>query len=219
MAALAGLQIDNCLVELDAPEPPGMDGSSFALCRGHPLGRRRGTVGPTATLRQRSDLDRRRAGPRSKRNHLSSRVAAGRWRSRYHLDYGPALADPRARADGRDHARELLERIGLFPHVCAGARSGATAGRPDTEPAPAPRICWSSGPNGPIDNELRADDEFARHKILDCLGDFALLGLRHPRPFLRLSIGSPLESRAGSQIAGASASDEIRRRLSSRSMN
>ena len=32
------------------------------------------------------------------------------------------------------------------------------------------------GSNGPIDNALRADDEFARHKILDCLGDFALLG-------------------------------------------
>src|SRR5579859_2067869 len=31
MAALAGLQIDNCLVELDAPEPPGMDGSSLAF--------------------------------------------------------------------------------------------------------------------------------------------------------------------------------------------
>ncbi len=29
MAALAGLQIDNCLVELDGPEPPGCDGSSL----------------------------------------------------------------------------------------------------------------------------------------------------------------------------------------------
>jgi UDP-3-O-[3-hydroxymyristoyl] N-acetylglucosamine deacetylase/UDP-3-O-[3-hydroxymyristoyl] N-acetylglucosamine deacetylase/3-hydroxyacyl-[acyl-carrier-protein] dehydratase len=27
-----------------------------------------------------------------------------------------------------------------------------------------------------IDNVLRADDECARHKILDCVGDFALLG-------------------------------------------
>jgi len=27
MAALAGLQIDNCLVQLNAPEPPGADGS------------------------------------------------------------------------------------------------------------------------------------------------------------------------------------------------
>src|SRR5262245_20124284 len=29
MAALGGLQIDNCLVELNGPEPPGLDGSSL----------------------------------------------------------------------------------------------------------------------------------------------------------------------------------------------
>ena len=28
LASLAGLRIDNCFVELDAPEPPGLDGSS-----------------------------------------------------------------------------------------------------------------------------------------------------------------------------------------------
>ena len=28
LAALAGLRIDNCMVELDAPEPPGLDGSA-----------------------------------------------------------------------------------------------------------------------------------------------------------------------------------------------
>ena len=31
MAALAGLQIDNCLIEIDAPETPGCDGSSRAF--------------------------------------------------------------------------------------------------------------------------------------------------------------------------------------------
>src|SRR4051812_32042999 len=33
MAALAGLQIDNCLVQLDGPEPPGCDGSSLDFIR------------------------------------------------------------------------------------------------------------------------------------------------------------------------------------------
>src|SRR5205085_10672116 len=28
LAALAGLRLDNCYVELDAPEPPGLDGSA-----------------------------------------------------------------------------------------------------------------------------------------------------------------------------------------------
>ncbi len=31
MAALAGLQIDNCRIEIDAPETPGCDGSSLAF--------------------------------------------------------------------------------------------------------------------------------------------------------------------------------------------
>ena len=33
LAALAGLRIDNCYVELDAPEPPGLDGSAQAFVR------------------------------------------------------------------------------------------------------------------------------------------------------------------------------------------
>ena len=33
LSSLAGLRIDNCLVELDAPEPPGLDGSAKGLRR------------------------------------------------------------------------------------------------------------------------------------------------------------------------------------------
>src|SRR5690349_21797106 len=33
MAALAGLQIDNCLIEVDGPEVPGFDGSCLDVCR------------------------------------------------------------------------------------------------------------------------------------------------------------------------------------------
>jgi len=32
------------------------------------------------------------------------------------------------------------------------------------------------GADGPIENTLRAVNECARHKVLDCLGDFALIG-------------------------------------------
>src|ERR1019366_577830 len=34
LAALSGLRIDNCFVEPDAPEPPGLDGSAQALGEG-----------------------------------------------------------------------------------------------------------------------------------------------------------------------------------------
>lgn len=32
------------------------------------------------------------------------------------------------------------------------------------------------GPDGVIGNQLRSSDECVRHKILDCIGDFALMG-------------------------------------------
>src|SRR5262245_14176025 len=31
LASLAGLKIDNCLVEINAPEPPGLDGSAWGF--------------------------------------------------------------------------------------------------------------------------------------------------------------------------------------------
>src|SRR5207253_11482450 len=33
LAALAGLRIDNCYLELNAPEPPGLDGSALGFVR------------------------------------------------------------------------------------------------------------------------------------------------------------------------------------------
>src|SRR6185436_3477243 len=33
LAALAGMRVDNCLVEIDGPEPPGLDGSSDQMIR------------------------------------------------------------------------------------------------------------------------------------------------------------------------------------------
>ena len=32
------------------------------------------------------------------------------------------------------------------------------------------------GPDGPIDNQMHVEDECARHKLLDCIGDLALIG-------------------------------------------
>ncbi len=31
LATLAGLRVDNCVVELDGPEPPGLDGSAYGF--------------------------------------------------------------------------------------------------------------------------------------------------------------------------------------------
>jgi UDP-3-O-[3-hydroxymyristoyl] N-acetylglucosamine deacetylase/UDP-3-O-[3-hydroxymyristoyl] N-acetylglucosamine deacetylase/3-hydroxyacyl-[acyl-carrier-protein] dehydratase len=64
------------------------------------------------------------------------------------------------------------------------------------------------GPNGPIDNALRAADEFARHKILDCLGDFALLGCEIHGHFCAYRSGHHLNRELVRRMLSV-ASDEI----------
>jgi len=45
LAALAGLGVDNAIIELDANEPPIADGSSREFTRRHPRGGHQGTAG------------------------------------------------------------------------------------------------------------------------------------------------------------------------------
>jgi UDP-3-O-acyl N-acetylglucosamine deacetylase len=174
MAALAGLQIDNCLVELDAPEPPGMDGSSFAFAEAilsagalEQSARRRLFVsGPTSIVaekgRERSEISYR---PVSRRTLAIT----------YHLDYGPRspirAQELTVEITPESFWNELAySRTFVLEHEAVQLRAAGYGARTST------KDLLVIGPNGPIDNELRADDEFARHKILDCLGDFALLG-------------------------------------------
>ncbi len=94
MAALAGLQVDNCLVQLDAPEPPGGDGSALFLAdalweagfESQPAPRSIRVVEQSVVVEERS----------------GSRISVaptrdGSYRVSYSLDYG-ACAIPRSRS-------------------------------------------------------------------------------------------------------------------------
>jgi UDP-3-O-acyl N-acetylglucosamine deacetylase len=174
MAALAGLQIDNCLVELDAPEPPGMDGSSFAFAeailsagaREQSARRRLFVSGPTSIaadqVRDRSEI-------------VYRPVSRPTLAITYHLDYGPRspirAQELTVEITPETFWNELAySRTFVLEHEAVQLRAAGYGSRT------SPKDLLVIGPNGPIDNALRSDDEFARHKILDCLGDFALLG-------------------------------------------
>jgi len=173
MAALAGLQIDNCIVEIDGPEPPGFDGSSlrFAemlLAAGiveQDAIRPMIVAGASATVSRASD-----------RSEIVYRpVSRPTLAITYHLDYGPRSPI---------HAQELTVEIGpeTFLRELAFARTFVLKEEADALRAAGygarttTRDLLVFGPQGPIDNELRTTDECVRHKILDCLGDIALLG-------------------------------------------
>ncbi len=173
LAALAGMRIDNCLVQIDAPEPPGGDGSSRlfvdALLRGDSI--ELDQPQPVLTIGRRDKvIAADGASEVTCRPLQGPRLAIG-----YHLDYGPRCAiRPQTlvvEITPESFLRELaFARTFILESEAEFLRKQGYGTRTTA------RDLLVFGPDGPIDNVLRAPDECVRHKILDCLGDFALLG-------------------------------------------
>ena len=173
MAALAGLQIDNCLVEVNAPEAPGADGSCLGFVQAlleagiveQSESRDILVVCQNSSVRGDDDRSEISAGPVFRRTLVIS----------YELDYGP-----------RSPIRPQLLTFEFSPESFVTTLAFARTFILETEIAQLKSQGYGSrvtpadllifGPAGVIGNELRAPDECVRHKILDCIGDFALLG-------------------------------------------
>lgn len=173
MAALAGLQIDNCLVELDAPEPPGVDGSSLPFVQELLAAGlvEQDACQPLLVIQQEVSTSN---------EAQSSQILAGPIPQRklaltYELDYGP-----------RSPIRPQLMTIEFSPELFITNLAFARTFVLEQEVAELRKLGYGRrvtekdvlifGSDGPIGNTLRAPDECVRHKLLDCLGDFALLG-------------------------------------------
>lgn len=173
MAALAGLQIDNCLVQLNAPEPPGADGSCLPFVQvlldagivEQAAKREILVICADAKTQSQSDGSEIRVGPVFRRTLVVS----------YELDYGP-----------RSPIKPQLLTFEFSPETFVANIAFARTFILENEVAALKAQGYGSrvtekdllifGPHGVIGNHLRATDECARHKILDCIGDFALLG-------------------------------------------
>lgn len=199
LAALAGLRIDNCQVELNAPEPPGLDGSAqdfvtallhAGICR---QGARRPIYGIEesivlaargATLALHPPLPslfaREPEGAASQAAlegpaRLIGPIAEHELYLSYFLDYG--LNSPIAR---QIHTQALTS--GAFAQELASCRTfileeeAAELRRMGLGSRTSPADLLVFGPRGPVDNTLRYANEPARHKVLDLVGDLSLLG-------------------------------------------
>lgn len=171
LASLAGLKIDNCYIELDACEPPGLDGSAWAFVTA--LAEAGAVVQPA----------RRAAWAATRPVTVEKDGAtltlyppdAPGLRISYLLDYGPASAidrqtytlsvtPDRVRAEVAGCRTFVLEEEAVqFRRQGLGARL-----------TPADLLVF--GNRGPIGNRLRFANEPARHKVLDVLGDLSLFG-------------------------------------------
>jgi UDP-3-O-acyl N-acetylglucosamine deacetylase len=175
LASLAGLRIDNCVVELDAPEPPGLDGSARAFVDALLAAGTRRQGGPRTVW----CVDRPvtlAAGGATLTLHppQAGRDGPGLWLS-YFLDYGPGA--PIAR---QSHTQGLTPAS--FAAELAPCRTflleaeAVELRRQGLGPRTTAADLLVFGPHGPIDNRLRRANEPARHKLLDLVGDLSLLG-------------------------------------------
>jgi UDP-3-O-acyl N-acetylglucosamine deacetylase len=171
LAALAGLRIDNCFVDLNAPEPPGLDGSAQQFVE---TLRRAGSVLQPA----------RRSIWSVETPVLVSQDGAtlalhppecDELRISYTLDYGLGSAI------GRQHHTQVLTPES-FANDLAGCRTfileaeGVELRKQGLGTRTTTADLLVFGPHGPIDNTLRYANEPARHKVLDLIGDLSLLG-------------------------------------------
>ena len=170
MACLAGLCIDNAIVELDAYEVPVMDGSA------EPFTKEIVKAGIEKLQHPRQYFVLKKPISLKENGKTVTAVPSSSFKITCKIDFDHPLIKKQtysidmsggcfeneicgARTFGFFHEYELMKRFGL-------ARGGSldNAIVVDKE-----NILNTEG--------LRYPDEFVRHKLLDCLGDFSLLGM------------------------------------------
>jgi UDP-3-O-[3-hydroxymyristoyl] N-acetylglucosamine deacetylase/3-hydroxyacyl-[acyl-carrier-protein] dehydratase len=170
LAAVAGLEVDDLIVELDAPEPPIGDGSA----------------GLFVELLQRAGIAQQPGSVQYFRVTKPVRITDGD--SRYEaypaddLELDVSIDFPHPMV-GRQSGRFVVTPD-VFERELASARTFGFAREVD---ALRGRGLIRGGStqsaivlddDGVVDNALRWPDEFVRHKALDCVGDLALAGGR-----------------------------------------
>lgn len=171
MAALAGSRIDNCVVSIDASETPGCDGSSRAFndAIAH--------AGSIEQDRPRKLLVIEKPATVSE-GQASLTALPGRgddFTLSYQLDYGrrsPIVRQGLTLDLTPETFRDELApcRTFLLQEEAEALRKAGIGARITTNDL------LIFGPDGPIGNALRFPDECARHKMLDLVGDLALIG-------------------------------------------
>ena len=170
LAALYGLGVDNARVEVNGPEIPGMDGSAAPfvfLIRAAGIYEQ---AEPRQVLRLRRPIEIR-DGNRSIRAEASRSLKIS-----YRVDYDhPTIGRQAIRALAVDPSRferdvARARTFGFYRDVEALRAAGRARGASLDNTV----VLDESGVmNG---EGLRCKDEFVRHKVLDLLGDLALLG-------------------------------------------
>ena len=203
LAALHGLHIDNCTMEINGPELPGLDGSAAGftelLC----------AAGNTAQRARREiwSVDEPITVADGSATLTIHPTDSLELRISYLMDYGPRSPIPRQR-----HTLDLTPVN--FLNQIASSRTFLL----QDEAEQLRQLGWGArvtesdllifGPHGPLGNELRYDDEPARHKVLDIVGDLALVGHSLCGHVVAYRSGHALNAALGRKLAQAIARRE-----------
>lgn len=203
LAALYGMGIDNCIVECDAAEMPGLDGSAYAIALALFQAGTRRIDAPCVVHRIERES---RIGDDRAHVQISPSEQSGQsgLTLMYHLDYGKHSPIPST-------SSTYLLSPDEFLHSIAPARTFLTIEdaehlqRSGVAQHVTTRDLLIFGEFGPIQNQMRFPDECSRHKLLDLIGDLALCGMRIE--------GNVFAHRSGHQLNGRMAEFLMRSQL------
>lgn len=186
MSALLGMGVDNALIEVEGPEIPVMDGSAAAFAEAIA---KTGLIGqhvPPRLLVIDAPLVFRDG------DAMLAVVPAERFRIRFTVDYAPPVGAQYIDApiDADYFIREIAPaRTFGYLHEVEALRSAGLARGGSLENA------LVFAPDGPL-VPLRWPTEVVRHKVLDLVGDFALLGARPCCEVVSIKSGHRLHAQA-----------------------
>ena len=170
LSALAGLGVDCCVIRVTAEELPGLDGSARPFVEAvdaagvEELGAPADPLVVEGVVRVGDDESWVEVSPP---RHPGLSVE-------YELDYGPGPIGRQSfslRVTPESYRTELAAARTFISAAEADRLRAAGLGLASTH-----RDLIVFGDDGPIDNPLRWPDECVRHKVLDLVGDLALVG-------------------------------------------
>ncbi len=193
MSALLGMGVDNALIEVEGPEIPVMDGSAAAFAEAIA---KVGLVDQHAPARVLA-VDR----PTIFRDGDALLIVApsDRFRIRFTVDYAPPVGAQFIDAviDADYFIREISPaRTFGYLHEVEALRSAGLARGGSLDNA------LVFAPDGPL-TPLRWTNEVVRHKVLDLVGDFALLGARPRCEVISIKSGHRLHAQAAKALRAA----------------
>lgn len=170
LAAVAALELDDLIMEIDAPEPPVLDGSAAGFVDALRAAGRVELAEPADVLTVREPL-RLEDGESVYEAHPGETLDL-----EVSIEFPhPLIGRQQLRLDvtAASFARELASaRTFGFVHEVEGLQARGLIRGASTQNA----VVLDAA--GVVDNTLRWPDEFVRHKALDCVGDLALAGRR-----------------------------------------